>query len=325
MVYYSILYYLPIYFQDVRRFTPLASAALVVIVVIGQSLASVASGQYISRRGRYGELLWIGYGLWTLGAGLRCLFSRTIPVPVIAVILFIEGLGVGNCFQPSMLILPHSSFPSRGYLTNTPLTTALIASQAHCLKADRAVIISTRNFCRTLGGAFGLAAASAVFSNTLQSHLPHSLPHGFRATVTASIFKVPDLSSLGPISRDGVLDAYMSASKAVFLMWVPLMAACFLSCVFVQDRGLTRPDEDEGEGVHVALVGRDEENGKGEEVGEGGSTHRGNERQAKEEYEMRDIPSQQGKGPEKPAFKPSLRDGTSRAQSESDLEVEPCR
>jgi MFS family permease len=238
IVYYSILYYLPIYFQAVRRFTPLASAALQITVVIGQSLASIASGQYISRCGRYGELLWLGYGLWTLGAALTCLFSRTIPVPAIAAILFIEGIGVGNCFQPT-----------------------LIASQAHCLKADRAVIISTRNFCRTLGGATGLAVSASLFSNVLQSHLSHShhsLPRSYLKTITSSIFTVPDLQHLSNAQRNDVLDAYMAASRALFIMWVPIMAVCWASCVFVKDRGLTRPDEME----ETALVVADVEGGK---------------------------------------------------------------
>jgi len=101
VVYYGVLYYLPIYYQNVRQFSPIVSAALTVPVVVGQSVASVASGQYISRTRRYGEVIWVGYGLWTIGAGLRCAFSRTIPVAPIVIILFVEGLGVGCVFQPS--------------------------------------------------------------------------------------------------------------------------------------------------------------------------------------------------------------------------------
>lgn len=100
-VYYSILYYIPIYLQDVRQLKPLSSAGLVVLVVIALSIASISSGQYISRTGRYGEVIWAGYAIWTLGTALQCLFSRTIPLPAVGVILFIEGLGCGLCFQPS--------------------------------------------------------------------------------------------------------------------------------------------------------------------------------------------------------------------------------
>lgn len=137
------------------------------------------------------------------------------------------------------------SFPSsptwRWSFSNRCL--ALVASQAHCVKADRAVVISTRNFCRTFGAATGLAICAAIFSNVLQACLPASLPESFRQTVTASIFKTPNLSVLNPDQREGVLDAYAHAARAVFILWAPTMLLCFLSMTFVEDKGLERPDE----------------------------------------------------------------------------------
>lgn len=60
IVYYSHLYYLPIYYQNVRQFSPLLSAALTVPFIIGQATFSVLTGQYISRTKRYGEVIWNG-------------------------------------------------------------------------------------------------------------------------------------------------------------------------------------------------------------------------------------------------------------------------
>ena len=105
------------------------------------------------------------------------------------------------------------------------------------------MVISTRNFCRTFGAATGLAVCAAIFSNVLQSRLPQALPDSFRQTVTASIFKTPDLSALTQNQRDGVLTAYADASRAVFILWAPTMFVCFLSMFFVEDKGLQRPDE----------------------------------------------------------------------------------
>lgn len=42
-----------------------------------------------------------------------------------------------------------------------------------------------------------------------------------------------------------VLSAYMAASRAVFLMQIPLIGTCFLLCIFIKDRGL-QPAEDGG-------------------------------------------------------------------------------
>lgn len=65
-VYQSYLYYLPMYFQNARQYTVLKSAAMSVALVVLQSASSILSGQYISRYKRYGEVLWAGFGLWTL-------------------------------------------------------------------------------------------------------------------------------------------------------------------------------------------------------------------------------------------------------------------
>lgn len=103
IVFYSLLYYLPIYFQTARHESVLTSAALVLPIVIPQAIASALSGQYISRMKRYGEVIWIGYICWVIGTALHCAFSRTFPLAAIVVILIIEGTGVGLVFQPSKL------------------------------------------------------------------------------------------------------------------------------------------------------------------------------------------------------------------------------
>ena len=223
IVYYSHLYYLPIYYQNARQFSPLLSAALIVPFVAGQSTFSVLSGQYISRMKRYGEVIWGGYALWTLGTGLLLLFNRNTPKWMIVIILIIEGAGVGNVFQPT-----------------------LVAVQAHSLKRDRAVVIGVRNFLRALGGAIGLAVSSAVFSNALKSSLNSwstPLPSELKSEILASILHVPSLTNLTSVEKDEVLDSYMHASRAVFTIWVPIMAICLSLCLLIKDRGLTRPEE----------------------------------------------------------------------------------
>jgi MFS family permease len=227
----------------VRNYSVVASAALTAPVVVFQMFGSILSGQYISRRKRYGEVLWLGFGLWTLGSGLACTFSRTTHPAVIAVILSLVGFGVGNVFQPT-----------------------LIALQAHATKAQRAVIISNRNFFRCAGGACGLAISAAILQAVLRTSLPSS--YAYLADSTYSIPK--DLGA----NEDAVLDAYMSASKAVFILQAPVIGLCLLGCLLVKDRGLKRPsgeveagktsaggDEESAspvDEVHSNVVGTDE-------------------------------------------------------------------
>jgi MFS family permease len=227
-VYQSYLYYLPIYFQNVRNYTVVASAALSAPVVVFQMIGSILSGQYISRRKRYGEVLWLGFGLWTLGSGLTCIFSRTTHPAVIAVILSVVGFGVGNVFQPT-----------------------LVALQAHATKAQRAVVISNRNFFRCAGGACGLAISAAILQAVLRTSLPPKY-----AWLASSTYSIP--KNLGA-DETAVVDAYMAASRAVFILQSPLISLCLVGCLLVRDRGLERPSGKVEMGEKSA--GGDEESG----------------------------------------------------------------
>lgn len=223
IVYQSNLYYLPLYFQIVEGYSPIESAALLVPFVAMQSIISTSAGWYISTTKRYGEVIWTGYSLWTLGAGLTLTFSRDFAIWKIVLILAVEGSGVGMIFQPT-----------------------LVAAQAHSKKSDRAVVIAVRNFLRSFGGAVGLALSAAVYSNSLKNHLLNAsitLPSAVTTTILASILSVPDTSSLNASQADEILDAYMAASRAVFYIWAPLMACCLILCVLIKDKGLARAEE----------------------------------------------------------------------------------
>lgn len=140
------------------------------------------------------------------------MFTRNTPIPVVVVVLAIIGIGVGFVFQPT-----------------------LVALQAHVPKARRAVITSNRNFFRCAGGACGLAVSAAVLQTTLRGHLPPQLAYLAKSTYTLPNLTGDDLET--------VLNAYMTASHAVFVLQAPLIGLCFLGCCLIRDRGLQPPEE----------------------------------------------------------------------------------
>ncbi|KAL4937375.1 hypothetical protein BDV06DRAFT_74773 [Aspergillus oleicola] len=214
-VYQANLYYLPLYYQNARGWSPIVSAALTAPLVACQSVSSVLSGQYISRYKRYGEVIWFGFGCWTLGAGLTLIFNTSTHPAAIAVIVAITGLGVGCTFQPT-----------------------LVAFQAHCTKRHRAVVISDRNFFRCLGGACGLAISGAVLQATLRSHLPAGYKY-----ISDSTYSMPAQDSVPADVWSGIVNAYTQASHSVFILQVPLIGCAFLACLLIRDHGLERPKE----------------------------------------------------------------------------------
>ncbi|KAH7009607.1 major facilitator superfamily domain-containing protein [Ilyonectria destructans] len=211
-VYQSYLYYVPMYLQNAHQFSPTMSAAISVALMGLQTVTSVLSGQYISRMKRYGDVIQIGFGSWTLGSGLTLLLDRKSNPGIIIIPLMFVGFGVGCIFQPT-----------------------LVALQAHSTKSRRAVIISNRNFFRCFGGACGLAVSAAVLQAVLRANLPPKY-----AYLADETYAVPRLSG---DDKDGVLDAYMAASRAVFILQIPLIGLCLLGCVFIKDNGLEAIDE----------------------------------------------------------------------------------
>jgi MFS family permease len=197
------------------------------------------SGQYISRRKRYGEVIWLGFTLFTLGTGLTTLFTRSTPTWQIVVILIVLGYGNGNCFQPT-----------------------IIALQAHCLKSQRAVVISVRNFLRCLGGSIGLAVSAAILQTVLRNELPEQFKYLAKTTYTK-----PNYANFSEADGNAINDAYAKASRAVFIFMAPCAAICLVSCIFVKDKGLVRPEELAEKAAAAAAIAAQADEEKGVAAG----------------------------------------------------------
>ncbi|PNY23218.1 transporter [Tolypocladium capitatum] len=223
-IYHASVYYIPLYLQNAHQFSIGASAVLLVPMFGIQTVVSILSGFWISWRKRYGEVIRFGFGI---GAGLALVYTRETNPGIIVIPLLAMGIGVGCVFQPT-----------------------LVALQAHSVKSRRAVIISSRNFNRCAGGACGLAVCAAV----LQARLRATLPPEY-AYLAESTYALPSAPGGVP---PAVLDAYMAASRAVFVMQVPLIGLCFLGALFVEDRGLAPKNECTEE---QSLEQRDEDRG----------------------------------------------------------------
>lgn len=256
LAYYSIMFYLPIFYQTARQMTVIQSALLILPIVLPQSLASVASGQYMSRTNRYGEVIWVGFSLWVIAAAVESRFSRNFPLAGIVVTLIAQGMGVGFTFQPT-----------------------LVAAQAHSARQDRAVVISSRNFLRALGGAAGLAIASALFSNTLVGHINSvsGVPADVVDEIKSSVFSMPDISGLTEEQRIIILETYTEASRSVFYFWEGCMGLCWLLMFFIKDKGLQRKEETQGNPV-TASRREDEESGSITVSGDEGAPARAGEK-----------------------------------------------
>lgn len=214
MVYYGNIYFLPIYYQKIRDFSELKSAALLLPLLIIQSFSGVINGQITMYTGGVKPQIIVGFCLWLIGSGLETTFSRTTSIGKIVGFLLIQGFGTGCCFQ-----------------------TTLVAAQAGAPGKDRAVVTGTRNFFRSMGGAFGVAISNSLLNNVIAKELPTALPADIRDELLAGgSINLPD--SVPADVAAGVYTAFEHGMHAVFLYYLPLIAICLVMSVFIKDYGL---------------------------------------------------------------------------------------
>jgi fucose permease len=174
--------------------------------------------------GHYNPVLWFGYAVWVIAAGVQTTFARSTTHAYIVGILFVEGFGVGWTLQ-----------------------TALVAAQAIAPAKDRAVITGIRNLFRYTGGSFGLAISSAIMNNIINSKLATSdLPKTIVDQINGAEFNIP--AGLTAEQSHTLLDAEMEGMKGVFWFLFAVSLLTFLFSLIVEDHGLPedkKPDEKE--------------------------------------------------------------------------------
>ena len=149
-VFWANLFYLPLYFQNVRGWSPSRSGVLILPMTVAHGVFSGISGNVVSRLGHFKWIIVVGNAVWTAGLGCQIAYRLNTPVWAIVVIGIANGFGVGLTLQPGML------YPRWSFLRHVNLLLVLMGVLANSLKVDRAVMTGLRNFLRAIGGALGL-------------------------------------------------------------------------------------------------------------------------------------------------------------------------
>ena len=139
---YSLVSYLPSYWQTVHNESPTISGLRTVPILGTVTIGSICAGQAISRAPHWKPVPVVGVGLQVLGAGLLTLIG--VSTPYVQLAFFMAFLGVGyGLTGPSSSIVVQSSVPL----------------------ADLAAATAAGTFMSQLGGSVGVAVAGAVFNN----------------------------------------------------------------------------------------------------------------------------------------------------------------
>lgn len=199
--------YLPLFFQVVRGESPTISGLELLPLMVGLLILSIASGQIISRTGRYRIFPIAGTALTTIGLVLLSRMGIGTSPVLAALYMLILGMGLGSVMQVLVLIVqnavPHS---------------------------ELGVATSGATFFRSIGGSFGAAIFGAIFSNVLVGNLVRhlgsaKLPQGLSSSsITPAI-----LAKLPPAVHHGLSAAYAQSIQTVFIIAAPIAVIAFFA------------------------------------------------------------------------------------------------
>ncbi|MFF3202024.1 DHA2 family efflux MFS transporter permease subunit [Streptomyces sp. NPDC002962] len=223
---FGAMTYLPTFLQVVQGVSPTLSGVHMLPMVAGLLLASTASGQIVSRTGRWKVFPVAGTGVTTLGLLLLHRLDEHSSTGAMSACFFVFGLGLGLVMQVLVLIVQNAV----GY-------------------EDLGVATSGATFFRSIGASFGVAIFGTIFSGRLGDKLTDA----FRGERLPSGVSVDGLESdprgiaeLPSSLRPQALDAYASAITDVFLYAAPVALVGFVLAWFLREdplRGsVTAPD-----------------------------------------------------------------------------------
>ncbi|QHC21316.1 MFS transporter [Streptomyces sp. GS7] len=221
--------YLPTFLQVVHRVSPTMSGVHMLPMVLGMLISSTASGQIVSRTGRYKVFPIAGTAVVTLGLLLLHQLDPSSGVALTSTYFFVFGFGLGLVMQVLVLIV-QNAVPYQ----------------------DLGVATSGATFFRSIGASFGVSIFGTIFTNQLGPRIADALagaqlPPGITASKIAQDPRA--VAQLPPAQAAGVLNAYSLSITDVFVYAVPVVLVAFALAWFLREEPLrssvTAPDTTE--------------------------------------------------------------------------------
>jgi len=110
MILWTLLYYLPLYYEAVKGMTPTQAGIAVFPETFTVAPASLIMGILVSRMGHYRWGVWSGWLLTTLGMGLLYLLDVNTSTFCWVVLNLVGGLGIGLLFSAMAFAIQASAF-----------------------------------------------------------------------------------------------------------------------------------------------------------------------------------------------------------------------
>ncbi|KAF9063670.1 major facilitator superfamily domain-containing protein [Rhodocollybia butyracea] len=227
-VFFSMLFYLPQFFQVILGYSPTRSGIFIIPYVLGAFVAGIGAGLWVSHTGKYRFIVYAGFALFSVACGCITIFDAHTSRGVMVVLMILAGLGGGSTMQ-----------------------TTTVAVQASVERKDMAVVSAVRNFLRMLGGALALPSSAALLNNAMRSSMSAL---SLSSDTITSIINDPSVLRSSPVpfgissSQAQIIltTGYNKGFRDIFYLNTALAALAFVSSVvLIKHKELLRGDEEQ--------------------------------------------------------------------------------
>ncbi|CZR51713.1 related to putative multidrug transporter [Phialocephala subalpina] len=226
---WSLLYYMPLYFEVAKNYTPVYSGVAIFPFTFTVAPAAVVVGIVIAKTGRYRPSIWVGWFLATFGMGLLIYLQQSTNVPSWIFLSLVAGAGTGMLFS------------AQGF-----------AAQASASNADLPFAGAMYSFFRAFGQAFGVAISGVIFQNTFKNKILNTAYSSFAdewsrdSSSLVQVVKAWSREGEEGIMREVVVKAYVDSLRMVWIIMCVFAGLMFIASVlWIKDISLERALETE--------------------------------------------------------------------------------
>ena len=214
---YVAVVFVPLHLQVVSGVSPTRSALPLVPLMLGMLAASTASGQLLTRTGRYKVFLTLGSAVAAVGLVQLSMVGLTSPRWMMTAAMAVLGVGLG-CVIPTLAIAVQNAVEHR----------------------DLGCATSSNPFFRSMGSAIGVALFGAVFSSRLAEELAERLPvagrtNGLRQALDVLPGRLADLPAG---AQAHATEALAASLHTVFVVAVPTCVLALLASIALREHPL---------------------------------------------------------------------------------------
>jgi hypothetical protein len=218
LVLWCALYYLPLYFEAVKGYSPILSGIALFPDTFTVAPSAMVTGFLITYTGKYRWAIWLGWALSTIGMGLLCIINVNTSVPGWIFLMLVSGLGLGILFPSLAFAIQSSATPQ-----------------------NLAIAVAMFSFFRAFGQAIGVAIGGVIFQNRMAANLlaypslaPMASQYSQDAAGLVQIIKaMPDGTD-----KDDLRQAYTDSLRIVWAICCAISGIALLTSLLTKSYAL---------------------------------------------------------------------------------------